>query len=161
MMSYLNDRHNVFKKRNYRRQATGGNVLEGGCRDGPCIVFDDAVLPRLVVHEWERHSKGDGLNSRGYNVERGGWITQFRAFAAEMIKVLVAGFQCTIVWVRDGGVNDKPNFIRDVMFEELDWGCAEADEMIECKQAEAIGIRTVDTADNLRPTRICSRRVRC
>lgn len=150
MLSYLNDKHDVFKRKSYRLQAKGGNGLEGDCRDGPCIIFDSAVLPLLIYREWERYSKRSGLEYLGYMVERGGWETQFRAFAARFVKELATTYQCTVVWVLDGGVNKKPSARSDRIFETLNMDCAEADKMVECEQAGVASTCTVAMTRELR-----------
>lgn len=113
----------VFKKREHRHPAQG--------EVGPCVVFDDATLPILISHEWQRQpTETSASESAGYDAGRGGRETQLRAFTACYIRQLVEEYNCTIVWVRDGGVNDKPNTIGSDVFDNLARGCAEADSAI-------------------------------
>lgn len=114
----------VFKRREHQYRGQGGM--------GHCIVFDDATLPQLIMHEWRRQPPGTSSSGpAGFNPSNGGWLTQFRAFASCYIKQLVQEYNCTIVRVRHGGMNDKLNTINDGVYETLALGCAKADSAME------------------------------
>lgn len=145
MMSYLNDKHNVFKKTTKKyspqpREVMGCSDGGGsGARRGPCLVFDDATLP-MIVRELQHES---------YDVQRGGWATCFRSSSKDFIETLLLDYQCDLVWVRDGGVNDKPNTIGQDFYDKFHWRCAAADAMISCAEDRDINRRTVDMAHDL------------
>lgn len=141
MFTKLGER-GVFQKRPFCHQAQG--------EFGPCVVFDDFTLPRLILAEWRRQpTESVASGPVRYNSRNGCWATQFRAFATCCIQQLVEEYHCTIVWIRDGRVNDKPSTMTDADFKDLAQGCDGADTAIR-STGGAANRGTLDTVSALR-----------
>lgn len=120
----------VMKTRMYRHEAQG--------QVGPCIVFHDAILPQLILRDWRRQPTDSAASGPvGYCPSNGGRLTQFRAFCACYIKQLVQEYHCTIVWVRDGGVNDKLNTFSNEVCKTVSLGCVHSDSKLESTEYTA------------------------
>lgn len=123
MLGALNKR-DVFTQKKHLHQANG--------EVGPCLVFDTFTLPQLIKREWKRQPTGTPATGPvAYDSSTGGWVTRLRKFAICYLKQLVEEYHCTIVWVRDGGANDKPNTINDSVFDDIAQGCNDADAAIK------------------------------
>ena len=128
MLTFLRDRGTISKRELYHHSERAGHETDSDQPIGLGLVFDSRCLAELLLQEWAKLRRAHPLR---FDPARGGWVTQLRAFSGHYLKQLVEEYQCTIAWVRDAGVNDKPAMISQSIYEFIRSACPRTDHIIQ------------------------------